>query len=172
VALEQLPDNVGIVEKLGERVPRDLVLPRRERNPVHSGDNNYDDNKKAASEIALVYYKNVRRCSAQKLTLTRRRVGALPPSERVMKAQASITASSPVASIQTGREPRTRREEKQRAAAPLHYSGHRPMSTQGLGRFPHRRQEDHRRARDALGYASCALVTTTNHGISMAAKFT
>ncbi|MGZ3438709.1 MAG: SCO family protein, partial [Polyangia bacterium] len=59
-ALEKLPDNVGVVEKLGERVPRDLVFRDESGKQVHLGD--YVGDGKPVL-IALVYYKCEMLCS-------------------------------------------------------------------------------------------------------------
>ena len=59
-ALEKLPDNVGVVEKLGERVPRDLVFTDENGKRVHLGDY-LADGKPVL--IALVYYKCPMLCS-------------------------------------------------------------------------------------------------------------
>jgi protein SCO1/2 len=59
-ALEKLPANVGIVEKLGERVPRDLVFRDETGKQVQLGD--YLEGKKPVL-IALVYYKCEMLCS-------------------------------------------------------------------------------------------------------------
>jgi protein SCO1/2 len=59
-ALEKLPDSVGIVEKLGERVPRDLVFTDENGKRVTIGDY-LTDGKPVL--IALVYYKCALLCS-------------------------------------------------------------------------------------------------------------
>jgi protein SCO1 len=59
-ALEKLPDSVGVVEKLGERVPRDLAFVDENGKAVHLGDY-LADGKPVL--IALVYYKCPLLCS-------------------------------------------------------------------------------------------------------------
>jgi protein SCO1/2 len=59
-ALEKLPANVGVVEKLGERVPRDLAFRDESGKTVHLGDY-LADGKPIL--IALVYYKCEMLCS-------------------------------------------------------------------------------------------------------------
>ena len=59
-ALEKLPDNVGVVEKLGERVPKDLVFTDENGKRVTIGDY-LTDGKPVI--VALVYYKCAMLCS-------------------------------------------------------------------------------------------------------------
>ena len=59
-ALEKLPDSVGVVENLGERVPRDLVFTDQNGKQVTIGDY-LGDGKPVL--IALVYYKCALLCS-------------------------------------------------------------------------------------------------------------
>ncbi len=59
-ALEKLPDSVGVVEKLGERVPRDLVFTDQNGKRVTLGDY-LADGKPVL--IAPVYYKCAMLCS-------------------------------------------------------------------------------------------------------------
>ena len=59
-ALEKLPDSVGVVENLGERVPRDLVFNDENGKRVTLGDY-LADGKPVI--VALVYYKCAMLCS-------------------------------------------------------------------------------------------------------------
>lgn len=59
-ALEKLPDSVGVVENLGERVPRDLLFTDQNGNKVTLG-SYLSDGKPVL--IALVYYKCALLCS-------------------------------------------------------------------------------------------------------------
>ncbi len=59
-AVEKLPDNVGVVEKLGERVPTNLAFTDENGKPVHLGDY-LTDGKPVL--IAMVYYKCEMLCS-------------------------------------------------------------------------------------------------------------
>jgi protein SCO1 len=59
-ALEKLPDSVGIVEKLGENVPRDLVFTDENGKRVTIGDYLHDGKPVL---IALVYFKCEMLCS-------------------------------------------------------------------------------------------------------------
>ena len=59
-ALEKLPDTVGVVEKLGDHVPTNLVFTDENGKTVHLGDY-LGDGKPVV--IALVYYKCALLCS-------------------------------------------------------------------------------------------------------------
>ena len=178
-ALEKLPDNVGVVEKLGERVPRDLAFTDENGKRGHA--RRLPRTTASPCCIALVYYKCPLLCS---LTLNGI-VGALrqqtwklgqeyrvitvsfdpdeKPDARARRSSAAISARSafcPRSTARTGRSsPATRRTSPRSPTRSASSSAGTPSTRRGTTPPPSWRCRPTARSRATC--TACSIRRTT-----------